>query len=378
MNKQILIDATNVVLSIPGGGSFCTEAYIEAFLALFPGRVDVLHPEEAHIKDSRYTTIDVPQRNWTQRVIGFFKGQFHRSGQYLVDYLRAHCDEYQMVMISTGLYAGGIVDTIRAMGIQVVVLHHNYEPEFRMASKSILTLKGQTDFIVRYWERKGYLGADINLFLTKQDKAKFEQEYGVHPRNFVTGIFETKAGKQKIANIQTSKSAAITCALGDIQNQAPLLRFAEVYLPIFHDLLPDWSVRIMGRNPSPAIQNMANQHDSITLIPNPTDIRSLAAESAIYLCPMDIGGGLKLRLMDGLRTGRPVLVHERAARGYDALIGEPFFYIYNNPKSFEKGLKQLVHYTQSPDYSRSAIQDKYYELFSLEAGIKRLQSVLCE
>ena len=134
----------------------------------------------------------------------------------------------------------------------------------------------------------------------------------------------------------------------------------------------------MGRNPSPALQNMANQHDSITLIPNPTDIRSLAAESAIYLCPMDIGGGLKLRLMDGLRTGRPVLVHERAARGYDALIGEPFFYIYNNPKSFEKGLKQLVHYTQSPDYSRSAIQDKYYELFSLEAGIKRLQSVLCE
>lgn len=378
MNKRILIDATNVDITIPGGGSFCTQAYMEAFLALYPGRIDVLHPQEAHIRDSRYNTIDVPQRNGAQRVIGFLKGQFHRSGQYMVDYLRAHKEEYQSVLISTGLYAGSMIPNIHALGMQVAVLHHNFESEYRLAAKSILTFKGKTDALIRYWERKGYINADINLFLTKQDKSKFEQEYGPHPNNYVTGIFETKSGKQKVSNIHTRKSAAITCALGDVQNQAPLLRFADSYLPIFHDLLPNWSVRIMGRNPSRAIQLMAEQHNCITLIPNPTDIRSLAAESAIYLCPMDTGGGLKLRLMDGLRSGQPVLVHECAARGYDALLGEPFFCVYNDTRSFEEGLKQILHYIQSPEYSRSAIQDKHYELFSLEAGIERLKSVLCK
>lgn len=378
MNKRILIDATNVILSVPSGGSFCTEAYIEAFLALYPGRVDVLHPQEAHIRDKRYTTIDVPQRNYAKRIIGFAKGQFHRAGQYLVDYLRAHRDEYQIVLISTGLYAGGIVETIKALGIQVIVLHHNYEPEYRMDSKSILTLKGRTDCIVRYWERKGYLGADINLFLTNQDRLRFEQEYGPHPRNYLTGIFETKIVRQDISAIHTSKSAAITCALGDIQNQAPLLRFEENYLPIFRDVLPNWTIHLMGRDPSKAIQDMAKNNECITLTPNPKDIRSMAAESAIYLCPMDAGGGLKLRLMDGLRSGQPILVHERAARGYDALIGTPFFHVYTDTNSFETGLKQIVQYIHSADYSRATIQEKHYELFGQEAGINRLQTILCK
>ena len=66
MNKRILIDATTVNITQPGGGSFCVQAYIEALLALYPDKIDVLHPQEAHIRDERYNTIDVPKRNTKQ------------------------------------------------------------------------------------------------------------------------------------------------------------------------------------------------------------------------------------------------------------------------------------------------------------------------
>lgn len=377
MNKRILIDATNVTITIHNGGSFSTRAYMEAVLALYPGQVDVLHPKEAHIRDSRYRTIDVPRRNGIQRVLGFLHGRFYRSASFLVDYLRAHKDEYEWVMINTGLYAGCNVKALHAFGLRIVVLHHNFEPEFRIDSKSILTLKGRTDRIVRYWERKGYKGADINLFLTHQDRLRFEQEYGAHVHNYVTSIFETKAERLPLVDQPTSKSAVITCALGDIQNQAPLLRFAEKYLSIFRSVLPDWTIHLMGRNPSKAIQEMVKQNDCMTLTPNPENIRALAAQSTIYLCPMDAGGGLKMRILDGLRAGQPVLVHERSARGFDALLDTPYFCTYNDPESFENGLKQILHYLQSASYSRATIQDKYYELFSFEAGIERLKAILC-
>lgn len=378
MNKRILIDATNTAITIPNGGSFCTQAYMEAILALYPGQVDVLHPEEAHIRDSSYQTIDVPQRNGIQRILGFLRGRFYRSASFLMDYLRAHQEEYGMVMINTGLYAGCNVSALHALGLHIVILHHNFEPEYRIDSKSILTLKGRTDRLVRYWERKGYQGADINLFLTCQDRLRFEQEYGTHAHNYVTSIFETRAERQPLVTHDTTKSAVITCALGDIQNQAPLLRFAEQYLPIFRTVLPDWTIHLMGRNPSKAIIEMTQQHACITLTPNPKDLRSLAAQSKLYLCPMDAGGGLKLRIMDGLRAGQPVLVHERSARGYDALLDTPYFYTYHDPASFEKGLKQILHYLQSADYSRASIQDKHYELFGLEVGIERLRKILNE
>ena len=377
MNKRILIDATNVNISIPGGGSFCTKAYIEAFLALFPDRIDVLHPQEAGIRDKRYRTIDVPRRTRLQQIAGVGKGYFHRAAPFIVDYLRQNKDTYQTVLISTGLFAGGVIADIHALGMQVIVLHHNYEPEYRIDSKSILTLKGRTDMLVRHWERKGYRQADINLFLTQDDLNRFEKEYGARTNNYVTGIFEPTETQQEWRQAQIDKSAVITCALSDIQNQAPLMRFAEHFLPVFENTLPEWKIRLMGRNPSETIYDMADKHDTILLIPNPEDIRSLAAESAIYLCPMDAGGGLKLRIMDGLRAGQPVLTHVRSARGYDALYQQPWFCTYEDADSFRQGLEHIVHYIESKDYSRQQIQAQYYALFGLQAGMERLKAILC-
>lgn len=377
MNKRILIDATNVNISIPGGGSFCTKAYIEAFVRLFPGQVDVIHPKEAGIRDGRYRTIDVPRRTRIQQITGACKGYFHRCAPFIVDYLRQNKDTYQTVLISTGLFAGGVMDDIHALGIQVIVLHHNYEPEYRIDSKSILTLKGKTDSLVRHWERKGYRLADINLFLTQDDLNRFEKEYGSRTNNYVTGIFEPTETQQELQQGPIDQNAVITCALSDIQNQAPLMRFAEHYLPVFENTLPDWKIRLMGRNPSDTIRKMAEKHDTILLIPDPEDIRVLAAESAIYLCPMDAGGGLKLRIMDGLRAGQPVLTHVRSARGYDALLQQPWFCTYEDADSFRQGLKHNVQYINSKDYSRSQIQAQYYALFGLKAGIERLKAILC-
>lgn len=377
MVKRILIDATNVNISIPGGGSYCTKAYIEALLALFPSQIDVLHPEQAHIRDARYHTIDVPVRNRLQRILGVTKGQFHRGAPFLVNYIEKYPDRYHTVFISTGLYAGSMISKIQKMGIRVIVLHHNFEPEFRMDSKNILTLKGKTDTLVRYWERRGYREADINLFLTQDDLNRFEKEYGSRTNNYVTGIFEPTQTQQELQQGPIDQSAVITCALSDIQNQAPLMRFAEHFLPVFENTLPKWKIRLMGRNPSETIYDMADKHDTILLIPNPEDIRSLAAESAIYLCPMDAGGGLKLRIMDGLRAGQPVLTHVRSARGYDALYQQPWFCTYEDADSFRQGLEHIVHYIQSTDYSRQQIQAQYYALFGLQAGMERLKAILC-
>lgn len=378
MDKRILIDATNVNITIPGGGSFATQGYLEALLALFPGKIDVLHPKEAHIRDARYTTIDVPGRSKAQQLCGLVKGQFHRAGQFIVDYLRQHPVTYEYVLISTGLFAGSIIPKLQKMHVKTIVLHHNFEPEYRIDSRSPLTLGGRTAVLVRYWEREGYLNADINLFLTQQDKERMEKEYGSHPNNHVTGVFEPTNEQQAIQDIHTTKSAVITCALGDKQNQTPLLRFTNTYLSVFEQTLPDWHIELMGRNPSPEIINMVAQHTSISLTPNPENIRSLAAQSKIYLCPMDAGGGLKLRILDGLRAGQPILVHERSARGFDAFINTPFFHTYRDVDSFRKGLSLLSEYIQSPAYSRQEIQTQYYHLFNLDAGINRLQAILCQ
>lgn len=376
MNKRILIDATMVNISIPSGGAFGTQAHMEAMLALYPGLVDVMHPEEAHIRDARYNTIDVPKRSTIQSIMGLLKGEFHRGAKPLVDYIEAHPDTYEMVFLNVGFYAGALIPTLHKHNIKTVLLHHNFESEYQLDSKSMFTFGGLSDYWVRKYEKKGYLNSDINLFVTEQDRRTFEKAYGSRSNNFVSGTFEPTHKTQVLMEPPFEHSAVITCALGDIQNQASIVKFVKQYLPTFHEVLPEWKICLMGRNPSETITHLAAQHDSITLIPNPVDIRSLAEKSAIYLCPMDAGGGIKLRILDGLRAGQPILTHERSARGYEVFANEPFFMTYSDVTSFKNSLKTIIDYIQSPDYSRAHVQKKYYAYFGLQAGTERLKQFL--
>ena len=376
MKKRILIDATNVDITRPGGGSFCVRAYIEALINIYPGLIDVMHPKEANIRDPRYTTIDVAQRSKKKAILGGIKGFFHRGGPFIVDYIKQHENIYHTVFINIGLFAGGVVEKIKQTSLRVVVIHHNFEPEYRMASRSVLTLYGRTSAIVKYWERKSYKNADLNLFLTAADCTTFENEYGKRENNYVTGVFEPTPQRQTCTTA-TTQTAVITCALGDRQNQASLMQFISYYMPAFLRVLPEWEVIMMGRHPSAKLTQAVTSVDNMSIIPNPKDICALAAKSCIYLCPMDTGGGFKLRIMDGLRMGQPVLVHERSARGYEELSDKPFFKTYTNVEEFEERLQGITTFMQSPAYSRENVQDAYYSLFGLEKGTERLKTILC-
>jgi glycosyltransferase involved in cell wall biosynthesis len=378
MNKRILIDATTVNITQPGGGSFCVQAYIEALLALYPGQIDILHPQEAHIRDERYNTIDVPKRNTRQIIKGMVKGQFHRGAEYILKHIEQHPNTYHTIVINTGLFAGSLINPLKQAALRIIVLHHNYEPEYRIASRSVLTLFGHTTALVKYWEKKGYLGADINLFLTSSDCNTFECEYGKQDNNHVIGIFEPTHKKQSLAHISPSKTAVITCALGDKQNQNSLMQFIQCYMPTFSRLLPDWQVALMGRNPSEHLISIVQQTPNMTIYPNPKDIRSLAADCTIYLCPMDSGGGLKLRIMDGLRAGQPIILHERSARGYEILSNKSYFKTYNDINSFIEAIQAIHTYIASNANSRQTIQEEYYTLFGLERGINHLKEILCK
>lgn len=376
MDKRILIDATTVNIAQPGGGSFCVQAYIEAILAIYPGKVDVMHPQEAHIRDERYTTIDVPKRSKWQAIRGVIQGRFHRGSAYVLEHIQTHPDMYETVVLNTGLFAGGIIKKLQKF-VRIVILHHNHEPEYRMASRSALTLFGHTTALVKYWEKKGYMGADINLFLTHSDCCTFEQEYGRRPNNHIVGVFEPTYQKQSLDNICSTKTAVVTCALGDKQNQNSLMQFIQHYMPVFMRTLPDWRVALMGRNPSEQLISAAQETQNMDIVPNPENIRSLAADCSIYLCPMDAGGGLKLRIMDGLRAGQPIILHERSARGYDILRDKPYLKTYTNTENFTEALVAICDYISSEAYSRQHIQEEYYSIFGLDQGINRLKEILC-
>ena len=95
------------------------------------------------------------------------------------------------------------------------------------------------------------------------------------------------------------------------------------------------------------------------------------ARGRYYICPTCKGGGVKLRVMDGLRAGLPVLTHEISARGYEPFLGITLF-PYHDQASFRDSLVRML--ALHPDVKETL--QVYSDHFSFEAGTARLRELL--
>lgn len=371
--KRVLFIATTN-LNWNDGGAYGQRGYLASIRRLSNNLTDVIMPEEGCY--GQYAdAIGVPQRPFYKSILS---GSIHRYKDFLRQHLERHKNEYDVCFIFGGIYAGDMMDMIHSYGIKIVVTHLNYEPEYQMDNKTMWTFYGRTPFFVIRNERNAYLKADVNCFMSNDDQKLFESHYGkIATPAVMIGCYEyeNKALVEENNAANNDFVMAITGSMNTVQTISGIMDFKDKYYKIFKEMCPDWKIVIAGRNPSEDIYKFAEQSNgTIDVIANPDNMKTIILSSSIFYCPTNAGGGIKLRLMDGLKQGRPVLVHKVSARGYESLFNEPFFKVYNNEDTFQSGLRDILNYVKN-NFNSQQIARKYLEYFSLEAGTERYKKV---
>lgn len=371
--KKILY-LTLLDLNIINGGTLATLAYYRALCYLYPEKVDIATIEEAKYGEFS-NIIGVPKRKWWDYIINF---SIHRGKTFLSKFIKEHHNEYSSIIISNSRYGGDLIDLMHKYKLKVVVIHHNYEVEYTMQNKSIYTLKGHFSYLVSMIERKAYKNADINCFLTRDDMELLKQHYGESKgENFVIGTFELGNKSFSPSESTDLNQIIFTGAMCDYQTYHSIEIFEKRYLKILHDNYPNLKLNLAGRNPHKSIWDMKEKYPTIiNVIPNPKNMNEVINKCSIFLCPTCLGGGLKLRIMDGLKKGLPILTHKVSARGYDVFFDKPYFQIYDDEVSFKKGLDYIVEYIRTQPNHRNIIIKDYTQYFSFENGVKRLKNSL--
>lgn len=362
-----------------GGGSQATRAYMDAALEVFGvDNVDVMTNTEVEVPD-HYKCVNfifVSQRSKiTSRVLYPF-GILGRFPVAVVKYLKEHKGLYDYCIINGGIDSGWCFKQLRKMSVKKVTIHHNQEVKYCMDTKNILTLKGKWPYTVRMVERNAYKYSDYNLYLTQQDLTEMRDTYGqTKAKNRLIGTFDYKdASIVSPANEKKCFHIVASGTMAHYQTTHGIIDFYNRYYPIAKRTIPELRVLLTGRNPSKEICHLENATNySIRVSANPSDIMEQVQLGRIYLCPTDIGSGLKLRAMDGLKCGLPILVHEVSARGYDYFYDKPYYRIYNDESSFEKGLKDILSFLEANSASAQIINHDYYEYFGFEKGVERLR-----
>lgn len=365
-----------------GGGPQATRAFMDATIDIFGrNKVDIMTCEGIAIpKDYRdINFIFVPQRPKWLAYLLFPFGILGRFARPLAKCVNVKDSIYDYCIINGCMEAGYCFKKAKSSKVKKIVIHHNMEVKFNMDTKTVLTLKGRWPYTLRQSEKNAYRYSDYNLYLTQQDLNEMQSCYGqTRAKNRLIGTFDYKdADIIRPANSEKKFHLVASGTMGHYQTTHGVLDFYKSYYPIAKRMKPELKILLTGRNPSKEICNLENATQySIRVIPNPKDIMLEVQKGCVYLCPTDIGSGLKLRAMDGLKCGLPILVHEVSARGYDFFYDKPYYRIYHDEKTFEEGFKDILAFLdETPNPARIINQD-YYEFFGFNKGMERFKAAL--
>lgn len=360
-----------------GGGCFASRAFVKAFSSISE-RMILLFPSRTGNEELSFLPKEIEKKPVTYnlcrlgKLINLFTGKVHRFYEIAKEW--ADSTDIDTVVFDTSVVSAGIIRMFKKKNVKIIVIHHNYQYEYFRDNTPLLLLI-PTLYWCRKYEGEAVRTADLNITLTNQDKQLLAKHYNNgNDSNFSTlGIFESEKNipLPAITNQVFSTRFVITGDLSAIQTKRCIKHWIKKYYPVLHDVFPNASLTIAGRHPEKKLYSLCLRN-GINLIASPESLDPILANADYYICPIYLGGGIKLRIMDGLKYGLPVITHSVSARGYDSSAGKDFIFQYHSVEEFKQRLEEI----KNCSFNRDAVRNTYLSAFSLESGCAKLREII--
>ena len=377
-----------------GGGCYASRCYLDAFTILFAdAHIDVCLCAE-YLPDRDMTTeypnvrfIEVTERRLWDKVMSPLTGLLHRFDSIARNLLENK--QYDYCIFDHNSIAGPLAELCKKKSVKSIVINHNCEYEYYRDNHNSLHRMLFLRHVSRA-EKQSFLKCDYNIFLTEEDKELFGKLYGESKTmSFVTGCFEFKKNANAYKNQNENEEnrgngnmkLVISGTIGNMQNMDGIRFFLNDLLPSVPN---DAEVIITGKNPPLNLNeeirelNSRSKYAQIILIPNPTNIKDIVEDCDIFICPTRLGGGIKLRVMDGLKSGLPVIAHKVSARGYSMFAEKGMLWSFVDKEGFKDGLKQIITNIANGDIKKKQIKEYAYQQFAFDEKVKLLKTIFRE
>lgn len=358
-----------------GGGIYAARAHINMFARL-SSFMTLVYPSNSKDDIDGICVNNIAEiypikdsRSFFGKVIDGFAGWFCRYSQLSQSLFDAK--KYDVVVFDNSMASAYLIDLAKDRGLKVVTIHHNYQVEYFKGDGNPFT-KPLDIFWTKRHEGKSVRLSDLNIVLTPQDAELLSNHYSKETHFGVLGVCEYEHLKEEnLPNHIRGHNYLITGGLSSRQNEISIIRWIERYYPILLSIDPLAKLTIAGRRPSAKLASIINSH-GITLIDSPLDMWPILLDSDFYICPVDCGGGLKLKIMDGLKAGMPIITHSVSARGYENMKENGVLFDYSDERSFVNAVSKAIQCTKS----NREVYSLYRSVFSFEQGLNRLKHLL--
>jgi polysaccharide biosynthesis protein PslH len=233
-----------------------------------------------------------------------------------------------------------------------VMFTHNVESEiWRRHAETRRGLVGRFLFgaqhqrMLRY-ERRTLARFDGVLAVSNADRETFSRLYPgaisrpVHvvPTGVDTEYFSPSLDCDRGAAPNTE--LIFTGSMDWLPNEDAMLFFCRDVLPLIRAAEPAVRLTIVGRTPTPAVRKLA-EDAAVRVTGRVDDVRPYMKDAAVYIVPLRIGGGTRLKIFEAMAMGKAVVSTTIGAEGLPVTHGKHVV-IADEPNTFARAVVHLV------------------------------------
>jgi len=233
-------------------------------------------------------------------------------------------------------FAASIPTILFAHNVEHVIWKRLRKIETRAWRQAVLELEWRK---VRRWEARACSQAGLTVAVSEVDR---ETLTALAPRARVcaipTGVdtaYFNPNGVQEVPG-----GLVFTGAMDWYPNEDAMLYFMEAILPAIRREIPMASLTVVGRSPTSRLQTAAARA-SVRVTGAVEDVRPYVAEAAVYVVPLRVGGGTRLKIFEALAMGKGVVSTTVGAEGLPLVPGEHFLRA-DDPTEFARAVVALL------------------------------------
>ena len=175
---------------------------------------------------------------------------------------------------------------------------------------------------MRAYEARACRWADLTVAVSEADRGLLRQlapdaDVRAIPTGVDTAYFHPNGTGEAPAAL------VFTGSMDWYPNEDAMLYFIESILPEIRRQVPDVSMAVVGRDPSGRLR-AAGAAAGVRVTGTVGDVRPHIAEATVYVVPLRIGGGTRLKIFEALSMGKAVVSTRVGAEGLPIVSGQHF------------------------------------------------------
>jgi polysaccharide biosynthesis protein PslH len=241
-----------------------------------------------------------------------------------------------------------LVNTPEQLPCPVLLFTHNVESEIWRRHVDTATNAVTRGLLRQQWRRmqrfeaQALARADLVVAVSDADAATFSRLYPgaarrpihVVPTGVDTDYFESSTCPARHGHL------VFTGSMDWLPNEDGVLYFVDQILPRIRAAEPGVTFTIVGRAPTSAVRRLT-ERPGIDVTGRVEDVRPYIAEGNVYVVPLRVAGGTRLKIFEAMAMGRAVVSTTIGAEGLPVTSGRNIV-IADDPDAFAAAVVQLI------------------------------------